>query len=889
MGEVFRARDTRLDRDVAIKVLPELFVADPERVGRFTREAKTLASLNHPNIAAIHGLEEANGITALVLELVDGPTLADRIAQGAIPVDEALPIARQIALAIEAAHDQGIIHRDLKPANIKLRPDGTVKVLDFGLAKLQTPDSTGGRSAGPIGLTQSPTLTSPIATLAGMILGTAAYMAPEQARGKAVDKRADIWAFGCVLFEMLTGRRAFAGDEISDTLAFIITKDADWGALPAATPPGIRRLLRRCLEKDANKRLHDIADARIEIDEPLSRIDDVESGASAPTLDARPTRRRWTPVVAAAVASSAIVGAAVWALVRPVPAQRPIVRLRASAPGEALTINPFANDVAFSPDGKYFVYGVGTGAADGQLYVRALDKDAATPIAGINGRGPFISPDAEWIAYFDGTNLKKVSAHGGPPMMICQNCAAGNRGGTWGPDDSIIFTATNGNNGLFRISAAGGDPVAITTVDHQKGEQGHIWPEFLPTGRRILFTILKTGIDSAEIGVRDLKTGEQKILLRGGTQPHFAPPGHLLYSTAGTLRAIEFDADRLTVTGNPVSVLEHLITKVSGAADFAVSRDGSLVYVSGTAQGGLTLAWIDRHGQEEPTGAPPRAYGFIRLSPDGQRAALDVRDEQQDIWIFDFARRLLTRLTTNAASDQYPVWTPDGQRVVFASNRDGMLNVYSQRADGTGAAERLVASPFPQVPIGFSPDGKTLIVRDSDPKTGIDLSIIGMDGDRFAKKLIATAFNEQLGEVSPDGRWLAYQSNESGREEIHVRPFSDVNSGHWQVSADGGSRPSWARSGRELFYVDFRGRIVSVPVQSGAGLEYGNPTVVVEQGSQGSLPTSGTGRNYDTSVDGKRFLVLRNAVRAGDQAAPPQLNVVLNWTDELARLVPARR
>ncbi len=901
MGEVYRARDIRLNRDVAVKVLPDLFATDAERLARFEREAQMLAALNHPNIAAIHGLEESGGLKALILELVEGPTLADRITQGPIPLDDVFPIARQIADALEAAHAQGIVHRDLKPSNVKLRPDGTVKVLDFGLAKALADDAASGSPA------MSPTLTA-AATRMGVILGTAAYMSPEQARGKAVDKRADIWAFGCVLYEMLTGTRAFAGDEVSDTLAFVITKEPDWSALPATTPGPIRKLLRRCLEKDRKKRLADIADARFEIDEALTAPSDVmhagsdvgsaglktrptydagvrlkpdATGVEAASLKARPPLRVM-PVIATAVIAAVVASGAMWILTRSAPVPRPVIRLQATPPAsDPLIVDQFVPSLVFSPDGTRIVYVAGR---QPRLYVRALDRIEGTPLSAAGEvRGPFFSPDGEWVAYFQGAELKKISIRGGPPVTICQSCAAGNRGGSWGPDDTIIFTSGNGGTGLLRVSAAGGEPKAITTPNRQKGETGHRWPELLPGGQAVLFTIASAGaIDTAQIAVLDLKTGTQKLLVRGGSQPHYVSTGHLVYGIGGTLRAVAFDRDRLEVSGNPVPVLEHVITKNFGAADFSVSGNGSLAYVSGDvrdAEG--TLAWVDRQGKEEPVTAPPRNYLYVRLSPDGRRVALDVRDQENDIWVWDFSRRTLTRLTFDPASDINPVWSPDGRRIAYRA----AASVSWQPADGTGAVESVTKGPNPQFPASFTPDGKALAILDLNPKTGFDVSMVSMNGDRAAKPLLHTPFAETNAEISPDGRWIAYQSNESGRDEIFVRPFPAVDAGRWQISTGGGVQPVWAHSGRELFYRDPDGRLMAVPIQAGASFAAGNPVVIIERRYAGSpLP----GRTYDVSPDGKRFLMIKDA-QTTEKSTPTQLNVVLNWGEELKRLAPAKR
>ncbi len=877
MGEVYRARDTKLHRDVAIKVLLPTVANDPDRLARFSREAQVLASLNHPNIAHIHGLEETDGVTALVLELVEGEDLAQRLARGAIPLDEALPIAKQIADALEAAHEQGIIHRDLKPANIKVRADGTVKVLDFGLAKAVDPAGVSSANA-----MNSPTL-SMHATQAGIILGTAAYMSPEQARGKVVDRRADIWAFGVVVYEMLSGQRAFDGDTITDVIAAVVTREPTWAALPADTPVAIGRLLRRCLMKAPEKRLPHIGVARIEIDDAIANPETQESAASP----ARPSARNHVSVIGMTIALGAAIvsGAAVWLLSRPAPSPRPVVRLQATLPATTpLAIDQFTQDLALSPDGTHLAYVAG---AQAQLYVRALDRNDATPLPGIVGvRGPFFSPDSEWIAFFQQAELKKVSIRGGPAATICQNCAAGNRGGTWGADDTIIFSATGGSSGLLRVPAAGGEVVTLVKPDTQHGEQGYAWPELLPGGQRVLFTILSIGsIDTALIAIHDLKTGVHHTVLRGGSDARFVAPGYLVYAVAGTLRAIAFDRNGLAVGGNGIQVLEHVLTKATGGADFSVSRDGSLAYVSGEAESAQTLAWIDRQGHEEPLGVPPRSYVLLRLSPDGQRVALDVRDQENDIWIWEFARRVLTRLTFDRATDQYPVWTPDSRRIVFASSRAGAVqNLFVQLADGTGRVDRLTTTTSGQIPLSFTPDGTSLVIRETSDASNSDLNVLSMPGGRVRTPLINSTFTKPNAEISPDGHWMAYQSNESGQDEVHVRPYPNVENGHWQISTGGGTRPLWARDGRELFYVDPTGHIASVPVRILPTFAAGSPTIIAQMPS---LSTSGV-RNYDVSLDGRRFLVITNAARKDLLAAPLQLNVVLNWNEELKRLVTTK-
>ena len=842
IGEVYRARDSKLNRDVALKVLPDLFAADADRLARFKREAHVLASLNHPNIGGIYGLEETDAVQALVLELVEGPTLADRIAQApaaratsesssrqarasgggapralneaGIPIDEALPIAHQIAEALEAAHERGIVHRDLKPANIKLRPDGVVKVLDFGLAKALAAGA-GSEEQDPAydALSQSPTI-SGAATRMGMILGTAAYMAPEQARGKVVDKRADIWAFGCVLYEMLAGRPAFPGSDLSEVLAGVIKSDPAWNALPSTTPASLRKLLHRCLQKDPKLRLRDIGEARVEIDEALA-------GPASEPLIAKPLAApaAWRrPVVLAPLSllvGAIVAGIVTWLALRPSPVTPSrVTRLTITPPAAAaLSIRGSDRDLAIAPDGSRVVY-IGNNGT--QLFVRALD--ALEPVAIFRGapRHPFVSPDGQWVGFVDGSvSLTKVAMTGGPAITLA-GLDGGSRGATWAPDDMIIFATTATATGLQRVSAAGGTPTVLTRPDRTQGEVDHLWPEMLPGGRAVLFTITAQtgGLDAAQVAVLDLGTGTRKVLVRGGSHAHYVSSGHLVYAAAGTLRAIGFDPARLETRGTAVPVVPQVVTTAVGALDAVVAGDGTLAYVSGGVWGvQRTLVWVDRHGQETPIPAPPRAYVYPRVAPGGTRLALWIQDLESEIWLWDLARATLTRVTFDQAL--YPVWTPDGRRLLFSSDRAGARNLFGQAADATGSVERLTESPNLQNATAVSPDGTRLIFTEIAPKTGTDVMQLQLDGTRRVTPLVQTPFSELNGVISPDGRWLAYEANDSGQAEIYVRPFPEVNGGHWQVSTGGGTRPLWARSGQELFYLGPSGALMRVGVERG--------------------------------------------------------------------------
>jgi eukaryotic-like serine/threonine-protein kinase len=858
MGEVYRATDTALKRQVAIKVLPEAFVSDAERLARFQREAELLASLNHPNIAIVHGLEKSAGTTALVMELVDGTTLAERIAAGPVPIDEALPIAAQIADALESAHERGIVHRDLKPGNVKVRPDGTVKVLDFGLAKVMEP------TAAPPVVSQSPTITTPAMTHTGVILGTAAYMSPEQARGRVVDARADIWAFGAVLFEMLTGRPAFKAESVTDTLAAIVKDEPNWAALPDGVAPGLVWILRWCLEKDLKQRLRDIHDVRLGLDSAYAPAS-TNPNLFIPTATKSRARLVSLGVIGGLVAGLAI-GLAVSTLVArrddPIPS---ITRFEVPfRPGQQ------GGQVAFSSDGETLLYSALGADGRTRLYRRPLDTLAATPISDTEGASdPFLSPDGRWLGFVVGRTLKRVSLSGGASETIAE-LSVDPDGASWDAESILVG---GGSGGVLRVPLAGGEPTVIAAA--AEGRQLRD-PHVIPGARALLFTESRfsagvRGADTPELQILELDSGRRRALLQGSAG-RLVPTGHIVFERADSLWAVAFDTTRLEVLGSPVPVVQGVSR---GVSRFAVTDAGSLAFVPGASMPTRKLVWVDRAGREEAIAAPPRGYTYPRVSPDGTRVAIDVRDESIDIWVWAFDRETLTRLTFDPAQDEYPVWTHDGARILFASFRDKSWGVFSQAADGSGAAQRVGTGLNEIDPLTLSPDSRTMIGRFEGDLVALPLSRSGE-----ATALMQTRFSEPNADISPDGRWIAYQSDESGRAEIYVRPFPAVESGLWQVSTTGGTHPVWAKSGRELFYLASPG-LMSIPIQPGASFAFGNPRVVVKNAAY-TYWVSSVGRSYDVAPNGERFLMLKEE---GQAAAA--IHVVKNWGTELGRLLQA--
>ena len=797
MGQVYRARDTKLGRDVAIKILPDAFASDPDRLARFTREAQTLASLNHPNIAAIYGIEESGDVRALVMELVEGEDLSAHIARGAIPLDDALPIAKQIAEALETAHEQGIIHRDLKPANVKVRPDGTVKVLDFGLAKAM--DATG---SSPANAMNSPTL-SMHATMAGVILGTAAYMSPEQARGKIVDKRADIWAFGCVLFEMLTGTRAFAGDDVTDTLAAVVRAEPEWLLLPEALSPSLRVFMRRCLEKDPKQRVGDVHDVRLALGGAFETAV-LQATVPAPATRPRPLWKRAMPVVATAAVAGAMVGAAAWTLKPTPPAPSSPVMRFALALGDGQQITVANNQtLAVSPDGTRLVY-----VANNQLYLRSMSDLEARPIPGTQQTGsspftPVFSPDGQSIAFFSQADraVKKIAVSGGAAVTICPVDETRVLGMTWG-NAGIVFGQ---NKGILRVSANGGQPEVLVSVKDGEVMYG---PQVLPGGEWLLFTLATAatadGWDKAQIVVQSLKSSERKTLVSGGSDGRYLPTGHLVYALGGVLFAVPFDLPRLAVTGGPVPVVEGVKRSqgTTGTAHFSVSSTGSLVFVPGPASTSSALsdlALVDRNGTVQPLKLPPGPYEYPRLSPDGKRIAFGTDDGKDAIvWIYDVAGASSARRLTLGGRNRVPVWSADGERVAFQSDRDGDLGLFWQRADGTTAAERLTKpdKDTAHVPESWSPDGKTLLFSVAKGSSYAVAALSLTDKKVTPVGGIQSAFPPSA-TFSPDGRWVAYSATAPGATvgSLFVQPFPTTGA-TYPISKGGASIPRGLPMGR---------------------------------------------------------------------------------------------
>jgi len=888
MGRVYRATDHKLRRDVALKILPEAFLGHRDRLVRFEREAHALAALNHPNIAAIYGVEErlserGGQQRVLVLELVDGETLADRIARGPLPTDEALPVARQIAEALEAAHEAGLIHRDLKPANIKVRPDGVVKLLDFGLAKVLEPDPS---SASAKRAAESPTITSSAMTRAGVILGTAAYMSPEQARGSTADRRADIWAFGCVVFEMLTGSRAFEGETVSDTLSAVLRAEPDWRRLPANLHPRLRLMLERCLDKNVRNRYQGIADGRVDVQHVLAD----PHGGLAPR-DGYPRARTfppsWLSLGAAVALTALVVSIAMWTL-RPSSRQQNS-RLTHVLPEDQSFSALRHPMLAVAPDGSAVVY-----VANGRLFLRPIDDFEAQPIRGTEGPAspvgnvstPFFSPDGRQVGYWDSSDegLKRIDIAGGTPVVLTRATLV--RGASWGADGTILFATPEG---IRSVRAEGGEgPLRIPI------KEGSVHgPQLLPDGRSVLFTrLLKTSGPSwegAEIVVHDLDSGRQTALFPG-EDARYVPTGHIVYALGTTLFAVPFDPVARRVTGAHVAVVERVRREVwvagnTATANYGVSNDGVLAYVYGPSERQPVirrdLVIVDLNGAVQPLTTERRDYWRPRFSPDASRIAVEVWDGKNwHIWVVDVATGEATQTTYAGFDNSFLVWTPDGKSIVFSGTSAGVRGLRRKPVDGSGEATSLGVSGE-VVPTDVSRDG-TLLFSLGDQTAERAIWTLSLD-ELSAKEILQTAAQEHHAMFSPDGRWIAYASNASGRQEIYVRPYPIVRGTERRVSEGGGAGPVWAPDGSSLYYRSVTSIMVA-PTQLQPGFLPGRSR---ELFALAPFRISGNASAFDIHPDGKRFVM----VTAGD-APPPlrdQINVVFNWFDDLRRRVPAPR
>ena len=889
MGEVYRATDTNLKRAVAIKVLPEAFVADHERLARFQREAEVLASLNHPHIAQIHGLEKTAERIGLVMELVEGPTLADRIAHGAMPFDEALPIAKQITAALEAAHAQGIIHRDLKPANVKVRDDGTVKVLDFGLAKVADPAVATSST-----LSLSPTITTPAMTQVGLILGTAAYMSPEQAKGRAADKRSDVWAFGCVLYEMLTGRRAFDGEDMSDTLASVLKTDPDWTALPAEVPPAIRALIQRCLAKDRRQRIADMSVAGYVLTESAGLGSTPASQASVPASGVS-WRTLAGPVAAAVIATAVLVGVGAWMLAPSTPERRVAKFLLTLPEGQRFPANS-RMIVAISPDGEQLAYIAGQ-----TMYVKGLREFDAHVVSGADTEGvlnPVFSPDGRSLAFFSQTDsaMKRIAITGGAPVTICPGII--NPFGMRWDENGLVFG--QGPLGVVRCAANGGKPERLISVAKEELAQS---PQILPGGEWVLFTLAQDSSssdrwDTARIVAHSLRSGERRTLIENASDARFVSTGHLVYMIGGRLYSVAFDAAQASIRGEPALVVDGIRRSIGGGAgnaQFSISESGDVLYIPGPARASqdFALALTDRSGTLTPVKVSVERFVRVRASRDGKRLAVDTDDDREaNVYTYELGGTGGLNRLTFGGRNLFPVWAPDGQRIAFQSDRGGTAAIYVQRIDGAGI-QQLTKPEKDEVhiPESWSPDGKYLwyALLKNGWHTLWTLSLPDGKSERFGD----VESGEPIGSVfAPDGRWIAYHSLPRGASPlttssgVFVEPFPRTGSGYQAPKIQRDFQPVWSADGNELFYVGSTatGQLDAAPVTTKDGFVFGTPTRFPFALLAGRL--SGQTRAFDALPGGRFVGLVANDARDGAGIGDSEMRIILNWLEELKRIVP---
>jgi serine/threonine protein kinase/Tol biopolymer transport system component len=871
MGEVYKARDTRLDRTVAIKVLPTHLADRSELRERFEREAKTIASLNHPHICTLHDIGHQDGVDFLVMEYLEGETLALRLQKGSLPLEQVLQYAIEISDALDKAHRKGVTHRDLKPGNIMLTKSGT-KLLDFGLAKLKQ-EATPAR----VPLSELPTAKDPL-TAEGAILGTLQYMAPEQLEGKEVDARTDIFAFGAVVYEMATGKRTFEGNSQASVISAIMSSDPPpISSVQPMTPPALDRVVKKCLRKDRDDRwqsARDVTDELKWVSEAGSQVTPRPTGVAGGT--GSPDRRSLILSVGIFLLGAVIASIAIWNL-KPAPPKlvtRTVINL---PPGQQLAGLASGTAVALSPDGTELAYVARQGGTQ-QIYLRAMNSSESRPLTGTEGAvDPFFSPDGQWVAFFAGGKMKKVSVNGGAALTLGE--APISHGAAWSSRGVIAFTS-GANSSIQQLLDSGGSPQPLTRFE--KGESTHGWPEFLPSGKAVLFATGPSALTyrNAHVAVQSVTTGQRRNLIQVGTNPHFAISGHLVYAQDGNLMAVGFDPERLAATGEAVPVLEGVLqSAVAGAAQYSLSTTGSLVYVSGGVKSAQSqLVWVNRNGTEQPLAAPAHPYSMPRVSPDGRRVAVALQDQDSQTWLYDFSRKTLTKFTFEGSVNISPVWTPDGKRLAFNSDKGGAANIFWQLADGSGGLERLTTSEYLQAPTSWSGDGQLLAFHEINPDTQRDIWVLRMS-DRKSQPFLRTPFDEAGPQFSRDGRWLAYISNESGRYEIYVQAYPGPG-GKYQISTEGGTEPLWNPNGRELFYRS-GDKMMAVDIATQPSFTAGAPRMLFERPYE---PAPFPIANYDVSQDGQRFLMLKSVEQS--EAAPTQINVVLNWFEELKQKVP---